>query len=57
MAVPGIEMPRDSPILELQSLVHGGAGGVGVVEQYGPLIVTVTGGAQPVAVGEMEGGV
>ena len=41
MAVPGMEMPRDRPIFALQSLEQA-APGVGVAEQYGPLIVTVT---------------
>lgn len=57
--MPGIEIPKESPIFALQSFVQGATGG-GVLEQLqcGPLllIVTVTGGAQPLGeIGVFEG--
>lgn len=48
MAVPGIEMPKDRPIFDVQSPEQA-CGGEGELVQYAPLFtVTVIGGPQPV---------
>ena len=54
MAVPGMDIPKERAIFALQSFEQVATGG-GVLEQYGPLTVTVTGWAHPVGVGEMDG--